>query len=115
MIKLKDILNESTWANRKFGEPLPTMADYQKAHNKEKLNELKPSSGKPELKDYIRDGKIFGKVVKFESWKGMKLAYIDPQSGMHQKYKGGSLIGYDISKLKDSGKRNVGRPIWVPK
>ena len=25
------LLKESTWANRKFGEPLPTMADYKKA------------------------------------------------------------------------------------
>ena len=36
-------LNESTWDNRKFGEPLPTMADYKKAHTKryqEKLNEV---------------------------------------------------------------------------
>jgi len=24
------LLKESTWANRKFGEPLPTMADYKK-------------------------------------------------------------------------------------
>ena len=31
MIKLKDLLKESTWANRKFGEPLPTMEDYKKA------------------------------------------------------------------------------------
>jgi len=37
--KLKSIggghlLNEShTWDNRKFGEPLPTMEDYKKAHN----------------------------------------------------------------------------------
>ena len=75
----------------------------------------KPSSGKPEKNDYIRDGKIFGKVVKFESWKGMKLAYIDPQSGMHQDYKGGSLVGYDMSKLKISKNRNVGKPIWIPK
>jgi len=39
MIKLKKLLKESTWANRKFGEPLPTMADYKKAHNEGKLNE----------------------------------------------------------------------------
>ena len=26
------LLNESTWDNRKFGEPLPTMEDYKKAH-----------------------------------------------------------------------------------
>ena len=39
MIKLKDILKESTWTNRKFGEPLPTMADYKK------LKEGGPGSG----------------------------------------------------------------------
>ena len=36
-------LNESTWDNRKFGEPLPTMDDYKKAHEsvtEEKLNEV---------------------------------------------------------------------------
>ena len=42
MIKLKNLIKESTWANRKFGEPLPTMADYKKAHesaNAEEINE----------------------------------------------------------------------------
>ena len=39
MIKLKNLLKESTWANRKFGEPLPTMADYKK------LKEGGPGSG----------------------------------------------------------------------
>ena len=36
-------LNESTWEDRKFGEPLPTMEDYKKAHDnvtEEKLNEV---------------------------------------------------------------------------
>ena len=27
------------------------------------LNELKPSSGKPEKGDYVRDGKDFGKIT----------------------------------------------------
>ena len=40
MIKMKDLLKESTWNNRKFGEPLPTMADYKKSHE-EKLKEDK--------------------------------------------------------------------------
>ena len=40
MIKLKKLIKESlTWNNRKFGERLPTMADYKKAHNEGKLNE----------------------------------------------------------------------------
>ena len=41
MIKLKKLLKESTWKNRKFGEPLPTMADYKKAHKEGKINEAK--------------------------------------------------------------------------
>jgi len=96
MIKLKEILSEYTVG----ATPLPD---------------------KPEKGHYIRDGKIFGKIVKFESWKGMKLAYISPSSGMHQKYKGGSLIGYEYKKLEISKlrsgdiERNVGKPIWVPK
>ena len=28
MIKMKPLLKESTWADRKFGEPLPTLEDY---------------------------------------------------------------------------------------
>ena len=117
MIKLKDILKE---AQVTLGK-VYTAKDNPPFKTQKQIDELKAMSGKPELKDYIRDGKIFGKIVKFDTWKGMKLAYIDPTSGMHQKYKGGSLVGYDYSKLKMStlsgGKieRNVGRPIWVPK
>ena len=42
------LLKESTWANRKFGEPLPTMADYKKSHEsktEEKLTEAKTNVG----------------------------------------------------------------------
>jgi len=39
-------LNESTWNDRKFGEPLPTMEDYKKAHNeKNNITEAKVSVG----------------------------------------------------------------------
>ena len=34
MIKLKKLLKESIWGERKFGEPLPTMKDYKEAYNK---------------------------------------------------------------------------------
>ena len=35
-LKLKDLLLKETitWNNRKFGERLPTLADYKEAHNK---------------------------------------------------------------------------------
>ena len=33
-LKLKKLLKESTWDKRRFGEPLPTLEDYMKAHDK---------------------------------------------------------------------------------
>jgi len=50
MIKLKDILKESiTWENRKFGERLPTLADYKKL----KEGELNEDEAGDVLNDYI--------------------------------------------------------------
>ena len=52
------LLNESTWDNRKFGEPLPTMADYKKA----KLNE--------EIIEWERiddlEARIFDQIMDFK-------------------------------------------------
>jgi hypothetical protein len=31
-MKLKKLLNETAWNNRKFGEPLPTLEDTSKAY-----------------------------------------------------------------------------------
>ena len=40
-MKLKKLLNENLWNERKFGEPLPTLADTRKAYKlkQEDLNE----------------------------------------------------------------------------
>tara|TARA_B100001564_G_scaffold306500_1_gene275956 strand:+ start:921 stop:1442 length:522 start_codon:yes stop_codon:yes gene_type:complete len=38
MIKLKKLITESVW-NRKFGEPLPTLEDTMKAHQKKAIME----------------------------------------------------------------------------
>ena len=46
------------------------------------LTELKPMSGKPKIGDYIRSGKLFGKIVELETRKGKKLAGIEPSSGV---------------------------------
>ena len=46
MIKLKELLKESTWDNRKFGEPLPTMEDYKKAHTENLVTEKKKMGDK---------------------------------------------------------------------
>ena len=51
MIKLKKLLKESIWGERKFGEPLPTVKDYKEAYNKkhgiekEKLEEAQEKFG----------------------------------------------------------------------
>ena len=43
IIKMKDLIKESTWKTRKFGEPLPTMEDYKTAYNKKhNLTEAEP-------------------------------------------------------------------------
>tara|TARA_Y100000034_G_scaffold71863_1_gene86693 strand:- start:69 stop:347 length:279 start_codon:yes stop_codon:yes gene_type:complete len=80
---------------------------------------LKPSSGKPEEGDYIRDGKIFGKIYKIDTWKGVKQVWIDPK-GTGGFGKAVTGLSYDYKKLEISKKggkeeRNVGRPIWVAK
>ena len=75
----------------------------------------KPSSGKPEKGDYVRDGKfLFGKILKVERGK----VITNNMSGKWPKHV--VEISFDIKKLKMSEKkgqieRNVGRPIWVPK
>ena len=40
MIKLKKLMTESVW-NRKFGEPLPTLEDTMKAHQRKTITEWK--------------------------------------------------------------------------
>ena len=40
-MKLKKLLKESVWNNRKFGEPLPTLEDTTKAYKLKKEQEVK--------------------------------------------------------------------------
>ena len=56
------LLKESTWANRKFGEPLPTMADYKKARQ----NRVNEASYSPkEVRNIVWDMKEYvDKLVK---------------------------------------------------
>ena len=65
MIKLKDILKESYVWERKFGEPLLTLADVQKKKNEEKLNEKTTKRGFEVIK-HITGGKTsrFGNMTK---------------------------------------------------
>ena len=52
------LLKESTWANRKFGEPLPTMADYKKV----KLNEIQFEA--EDIQDM--EAAIFDVIIEFK-------------------------------------------------
>ena len=54
------LLKESTWANRKFGEPLPTMADYKKAHEG-KINEAFEIE---DVQDY--EARVFDAIAEFK-------------------------------------------------
>ena len=40
-MKLKKLLNENVWNNRKFGEPLPTLEDTSKAYKLKQEEEVK--------------------------------------------------------------------------
>ena len=77
---------------------------------KELLTELKPPSGKPEVGDYLRDGStLFAKIIEIRKDE----VITNNMSGKWSKNV--TKIAFKLKKLKDSGKRNVGRPIWVPK
>ena len=51
-MKLKSLLKESLWNERKFGEPLPTLADTTKAYKlkQEDLNEKAATAGDKDVK-----------------------------------------------------------------
>ena len=57
MVNLKKLLKEAVWGKRKFGEPLPTMADYKKAHKERKINEVKKIDSREwkKIKNEIED------------------------------------------------------------
>ena len=57
-MKLKKLLNENLWNERKFGEPLPTLEDTSKAYKLKKEQEVKeggPGSGRPAKPGSARD------------------------------------------------------------
>ena len=48
ILKLKDLIKESLWDTRKFGDPLPTVEDYKKAYNKKhNITEAEPPKKQP--------------------------------------------------------------------
>ncbi len=70
MIKLKDIIKESKWSDRKWGDPLPTLEDYM---TEAETMKLKPKGGGKTVtftdKDNYDDAKKSGKYEKPEGEK----------------------------------------------
>ena len=67
-------------------------------------------SAEPEVGDYLRDGStLFAKIIEIRKDE----VITNNMSGKWSKNV--TKIAFKLKKLKDSGKRNVGRPIWVPK
>ena len=65
---------------------------------------------KPKVGDYLRDGNtLFAKIIEIRKDE----VITNNMSGKWSKNV--TKIAFKLKKLKDSGKRNVGRPIWVPK
>jgi len=57
-MKLKKLLNENLWNERKFGQSLPTLEDTTKAYKLKKEQEVKeggPGSGRPAKPGSARD------------------------------------------------------------
>ena len=73
MIKLKKLIKESLWGDRKFGEPLPTVKDYKEAYNKKsgmKINEAAEIEDVQHLEAEIFDAIIaFKKTFEKSEWK----------------------------------------------
>jgi len=67
-MKLKKLLNENLWNERKFGEPLPTLEDTKRAYRLKQEQEINDSF-KPKFRDTEKLAKKIGKnindVVKF--------------------------------------------------
>jgi len=57
-------LNESvTWNNRKFGDRLPTMEDYQEAHDKKHMKEGPAYEYKKDIKNIDKSYKLHAKSI----------------------------------------------------
>ena len=76
MIKLKDLLKESSpgFANRKFGDPLPTLKDIAKKHQKKEKQEINEAN--ESLWTWIYKGMVDG-LFKAEKKGGLVEVNID--------------------------------------
>ena len=85
VIKLKELVSESTWKDRKFGDPLPTVMDY--------IKEAEPGHGGGGHKE----GDVWQTSSGWAAWKpGEKSAeYGIKDKGAADKWAKGEEVGYD--------------------
>ena len=99
MIKLKKLMTESVW-NRKFGEPLPTLKDTMKAHQRKTITE-----GTRWLVGIEQpNGKIlstYGHYDGYPEWAGKHL----------KKYYNNPAKAKELLKLGRSGISSIGKKI----
>ena len=110
MIKLKHLIKESlTWDNRKFGERLPTLKDYQEAHDKKLKEGLLTEATRSVIGLELPNGKITAVYCHYDGYPEgvgtyLKKYYKSPavikkliQLGKH----GISTLGKNIGKKHD--------------
>ena len=86
-MKLKTLLKETNlWANRKFGDKLPTIQDYKDAYNKK--NNIKESTSD---EVYQKEGEIFDAINNF------KQVF---EKSEHKKHRNINKIIKDLYKLE---------------
>ena len=104
MIKLKDILSENVW-ERKFGEPLPTLASVIEKHNDcgcgETATACSCESVTEDVKDVVKIKKLGQKLGDVEG-RLRKVMY-----DLEQRFQA-DTVNFKLQKpLKDSYKKHV--------
>jgi len=103
MIKMKPLLKESTWADRKFGEPLPTIEDYVTFPMFEADDDKYVSVGWGKYKEKGKeDDKNAPTFTKTDSGKYVKAG--DDKKGAKPKKKGKALGKGDFGRDLDDEK-----------
>ena len=95
-MKLKDLLNENLWNERKFGEPLPTLEDTTKAHKLKQEQDGKEQHLDDKEKEKARK---LGLV-----WKGKGYGKKDDDHISHKNVDG------KLTKVDDDGKSDKSEP-----
>ena len=85
MIKLKDIITEAKWSDRKWGDPLPTLEDYMVEFTKN----LKPKGGGKEVTFTNQDN--YDKAKKSGK-------YVEPEDGGEKEEPSGKLGAGDFER-----------------